>query len=92
MPLLPTLHERHPGLQLDLNLTDTRLDLVAERVDQAVRLGSAQDSSLIGQRLVPIRYRICASPTYLARHGRPRQVADLTQRDCLRQLLPGFRT
>ena len=92
VPLLPALRERHPGLRLELNLTDTRLDLVAERVDLAVRLGPAQDSSLVGQRLVPIRYRVCASPAYLAQRGRPRQPADLTQRDCLRQPLPGFRT
>lgn len=92
VPLLPALRERHPGLQIDLILTDTLLDLVAERVDLAVRLGPAQDSSLIGQRLVAMHYRVCASPAYIARHGRPRQPADLAQRDCLRQPLPGFRT
>lgn len=92
VPLLPALRERHPGLRLELNLTDTMLDLVAERVDLAVRLGPTQDSSLVGQRLVPIRYRVCASPAYLAQQGRPRQPADLANRDCLRQPLPGFRT
>jgi DNA-binding transcriptional LysR family regulator len=92
VPLLPALRERHPGLRLDLNLTDTRLDLVAERVDLAVRLGPAQDSSLVGQPLLPIRDRVCASPAHLARHGAPRQPADLARRDCLRQPLPGFRT
>jgi DNA-binding transcriptional LysR family regulator len=92
VPLLPALRERHPGLQLELILTDTMLDLVAERVDLAVRLGPAQDSSLIGQRLVAIRYRVCASPAYLALHGRPSQPAELALRDCLRQPLPGFRT
>jgi DNA-binding transcriptional LysR family regulator len=92
VPLLPALRERHPSLRLELNLTDTMLDLVAERVDLAVRLGPAQDSSLVGHRLVPIRYRVCASPAYVAQQGRPRQPADLAHRDCLRQPLPGFRT
>ena len=92
VPLLPALRERHPGLQIELVLTDAMLDLVAERVDLAVRLGPAQDSSLIGQRLVSMHYRVCASPAYLAQHGRPQLPAELAQRDCLRQPLPGFRT
>lgn len=92
VPLLPALRERHPGLQVDLILTDNMLDLVAERVDLAVRLGPAQDSSLIAQRLMAIRYRVCASPAYLAQHGRPSEPSDLALRDCLRQPLPGFRT
>lgn len=92
VPLLPALRERHPGLQLDLFLTDAMVDLVAERLDLAVRLGPAQDSSLIGQQLLAIRYRVCASPAYLARYGRPRQPADLALCDCLRLPLPGFRT
>jgi DNA-binding transcriptional LysR family regulator len=92
VPLLPALRERHPGLELDLILTDAMLDPVAGRVDLAVRLGPPQDSSLVGQRLVTMRYRVCASPAYLARHGRPQLPTDLAQRDCLRQPLPGFRT
>lgn len=92
VPVLPTLHQLHPGLEIDLLLTDTLVDLVAERVDVAVRLGPATDSSLVGMQLASARYRVCASPAYLNHHGRPRVPADLAQCDCLRFPLPGFRT
>lgn len=92
VPLLSALHAAHPALQVELLLSDATLDLVAERIDIAVRLGPAVDSSLIGMRLAPVRSRVCASPAYLQRHGRPHALADLSQRDCLRFPLPGFRS
>lgn len=92
VPLLPALHERHPGLGIELLLTDAMVDLVLERVDIAVRLGPATDSSLIGLALGPLRYRVVASPAYLQRHGRPRVPGDLAACECLRYPLPGFGT
>lgn len=92
VPLMPALHMRHPGLKLDLMLTDAVVDLVTQRVDLALRLGPSTDSSMIGFRLRSVRYRVVASPTYLRRHGRPRAPADLANCDCLRFPLPGFRT
>jgi len=92
VPLLPALHAAHPGLELDIVLTDRVVDIVAERIDLAIRLGPPADASLIGTRLATIRYRVCASPAYLRDHGRPQTPADLAQCDCLRFPLPGFRT
>lgn len=92
VPVLPALHQLHPGLEIDLLLTDALVDLVAERVDIAVRLGPAVDSSLVGMQLASTRYRVCASPAYLKGHGKPRLPADLAHCDCLRFPLPGFRT
>ena len=90
--MLPKLHALHPGLEIELLLTDTVIDLVADRIDLAVRLGPPLDSSLIGLQLAPVRYRVVASPGYLSQHGRPRVPADLAACDCLRFPLPGFRT
>jgi len=92
VPLLPALHAAHPALKVDLLLSDTMLDLVAQRIDVALRLGPAVDSSLVGMQLRPVRFRVCASPAYLRKNGRPRQPADLAQCDCLRFPLPGYRT
>ena len=92
VPVLPALHQLHPGLEIELLLTDTAVDLVAERVDIAIRLGPVLDSSLVGLQLASVRYRVCASPAYLQNHGRPRAPADLATCDCLRFPLPGFRT
>lgn len=92
MPLLPSLHRQHPALELDLLFSDAVVDLLAHRVDIALRLGPAVDSSLIGQRLRSVRFQVVASPAYLQQHGHPAHPAALAQRDCLRFALPGYRT
>lgn len=92
VPLLPALHAAHPALKVDLLLSDSLVDLVSQNVDVALRLGPTIDSSLIGMKLRPVRFRICASPAYLRKHGKPRKPADLAQCDCLRFPLPGYKT
>jgi DNA-binding transcriptional LysR family regulator len=92
VPLLPALHAEHPQLEIDLVLSDAVVDLVAQRIDVALRLGPAVDSSLVGLQLAPVRPRVVASPAYVKRHGRPRVPQDLAQCDCLRFPLPGYRT
>lgn len=93
VPLLGALHERHPQLHVDLQLTDKVLDLVGERLDLAVRFGPTMgDSTMVAQPLMRTRYRVCASPDYVARHGPPQDLAELAGRDCPRVPLPGFRT
>lgn len=92
VPLLPALHARHPGIEVELVLTDAVLDLVAQRIDLALRLGAAADSSLVGLRLRPVRHRVVASPEHLRRSGQPRTPADLARCGCLRFALPGYRT
>jgi DNA-binding transcriptional LysR family regulator len=92
VPMLPALHAAHPGLEIDLVLSDAVVDLVGQRIDVALRLGPAVDSSLVGLKLAPVRPRVVASPAYLKRHGRPRVPQDLAQCECLRFPLPGYRT
>lgn len=92
VPLLPALHAEYPGLEVDLLLTDAVVDVIAQRIDVALRLGPAVDSSLVGLRLKPVRFRVVASPGYLRKHGRPRTPTDLAACDCLRFPLPGYRT
>ena len=92
MPLLPKLHALYPGLQLDLRFSDMNVDLIGQQVDIALRQGPAVDDSLVGARLARLRYRVCASPAYIERCGRPRVPADLVDCDCLRIALPGFQS
>lgn len=84
LPLLPQLHELHPGMEIELQLTEALLDLLNGETDIALRLGSSVDGSLVGLPLRLVRYRVYASPAYLERHGRPRRPADLAACDCLR--------
>lgn len=92
VPLLPEFAARYPDLSLDMRMTDAVVDLLAERIDVAVRLGRLPDSRFIAQRLMTTRYRVCAAPQYLARHGRPKRPGDLAAHDCVLFPLPGFRS
>lgn len=91
-PLLPKLRSRHPGLTLDLVLADHKVDLVAEQIDLAVRFGLEPEGELIATKLVPRRFRVCASPAYLVTAGAVHAPHDLSERDCLLFPLPGYRT
>lgn len=90
VPLLPEFMAAYPGVRLDLQLTDALLELVENRIDVAVRLGPLDDSSYLCRKLAPMRSRICASPAYLAEHGRPELPEDLTKHACLLLDMPGF--
>jgi DNA-binding transcriptional LysR family regulator len=83
VPVLSELAKRHPRLEIDVSFSDRKVDLIAERFDAAIRIGTLQDSSLIARRIGPARSVLVASPDYLDRRGRPEKPADLTSHDCL---------
>jgi DNA-binding transcriptional LysR family regulator len=81
---LPPFLDRFPDLKLDVDLSDRVIDLAAEGMDVAVRIGRQPASTnLIARRLAPVRMRICASPAYLDLRGRPSQPEDLTAHETL---------
>jgi DNA-binding transcriptional LysR family regulator len=82
-PLLPALSAHHPALIIDLGLNDRYVDLVEEGWDLAIRIGSLKSSSLIARRLAPCPTVVCASPAYLAKHGRPKTIKALSDHNCL---------
>lgn len=67
----------HPQVDIELDLNDRRVDLISEGFDIAVRIGSLADSSIISRTLAPCRHVVCASPAYLATHGKPQTPAEL---------------
>jgi len=84
-PQLPVFLRRHPEVELELELDDRRVDLIAGRFDLAVR-GSddLEDSSLIARRLVTLDHVLCTSPAYVERHGVPRSPEDLRNHQLIR--------
>ena len=74
---------RHPRVSFDLDLNDRRIDLIAEGVDLAVRIGRLADSTLIARRLFEARTVVCASPAYLERRGVPQTPDELAEHDCM---------
>jgi DNA-binding transcriptional LysR family regulator len=82
-PMLADFLAEHPGIEIDLNLSDSRVDIVAEGIDVALRIANLPDSSLRARRLGPIRTYVVAAPAYLERHGRPTHPAQLGEHACL---------
>lgn len=73
----------HPKLTLRLLLDDALIDLIALRVDVALRVGPLADSSLVARKLGCMGRQLCASPAYLAERGWPAQPQDLLRHDWL---------
>lgn len=83
MPHLGDFLDAYPEVDLDLVLTDSYLDLVAERVGLAIRIGQLDDSTLVARKLLPNRRVLAAAPSYLERHGVPEDVEALKDHACL---------
>ncbi|AOK56519.1 LysR family transcriptional regulator [Burkholderia stagnalis] len=79
IPALPAFHARYPDLRVVISTTDRFVDLVADGIDCAVRVGVLSDTSLVARRLGELAQVNCASPAYLARHGTPRSPDDLPE-------------
>jgi DNA-binding transcriptional LysR family regulator len=67
----------HPKVTLDVTLTDRVVDLLDEGYDLAVRIARLPSSSLVSRQLSSTRLILCASPTYVNRHGAPTDVSEL---------------
>ena len=68
---------RHPQVQVELDLSPRRVDLIAEGFDLAIRLGSLPNSSLIVRQVTSLAVGLYASPSYLRAHSEPHEPADL---------------
>lgn len=82
-PMVSEFLRAHPNLELELITTDRIVDLVEDRIDVAIRLGTLGSSSLIARRLAGHRRRLCASGDYLTSRGHPSDPADLRDHSCL---------
>jgi DNA-binding transcriptional LysR family regulator len=95
-PLITAFRSSYPEVQLEVLMTDSVVDLVAERIDLAIRLAPRIDSGFIGLQLMQTRYRVVTSPAWLKKHrafqkpsADPRQLHDQA---CCVFPLAGFRS
>jgi LysR family transcriptional regulator for bpeEF and oprC len=79
LPALPEFTHRYPAIDLDIRLNDRVVDLVAERVDVAMRVGAIQHAGLVARRVAQVNIVTCAAPTYLADHGEPKTPDELRE-------------
>ena len=89
-PAIPEFMARYPKLRLELNLQDSRSDIIGEGYDLAIR-GSdrLEDSSLVARRLMTMDHVLCGAPGYFAAFGRPAQPEDLKAHECVQFTLSG---
>jgi DNA-binding transcriptional LysR family regulator len=83
VPALPEFLAAHPGVEIEMELSDRYIDLVGEGFDLAIRVGQMPDSTLRARLLANSRRVVFAAPGYLASHGRPRNPDDLTRHQCI---------
>lgn len=84
-PHLSAFLDAYPRVSLDLVVSDAFLDLAADRLDVAVRIGvPTQDPGLIVRKVMDNRRVVVASRAYLERMGIPTAPADLAAHHCLR--------
>src|SRR5262245_43949410 len=70
---LPDFLARYPRITFDFLVTNRVVDIIRENVDVAFRVGRLSDSTLVARKVVDLTQIVCASPRYLAEHGRPAQ-------------------
>lgn len=78
VPLALEYMRRHPQVQLDLSFEDRYVDLIAQGIDVAIRMGKLADSSLGARYLGTNPWAMVAAPGYLKKHGTPRRAQDLS--------------
>ncbi|MEM1377519.1 MAG: LysR family transcriptional regulator [Pseudomonadota bacterium] len=82
-PYLSSFMQANSDLTVNMLLSDDLVDIVGEGFDVAIRIGELADSSLVARKLAPVRRVLCATPAYLAEHGKPETLNDLSDHNCL---------
>jgi DNA-binding transcriptional LysR family regulator len=77
-PRLPKFYEKYPDIRIDLMLEERVLDLPMREADVAIRMKEPSQADLIRKRLMSVRMRLYASPDYLAEHGEPKTMDELS--------------
>jgi DNA-binding transcriptional LysR family regulator len=82
-PAIAEFTQRHPQTAIEVLIVNRLVNLIEERIDLALRITDMPDAQLIVRPLAPCRSVICAAPSYVERHGRPRRAEDLALHNCL---------
>lgn len=83
VPGMTALLKHHPGLALEMVVSEQVEDLVAERLDLALRFSQSPDTSLVSRALTTLGSAAVAAPAYLEKFGAPSVPADLSNHTCI---------
>ncbi len=77
VPALPAFLARYPDMQIDMGVSDRRVDLIGDSVDCVVRGGTLTDPSLMARHVGDLQLVACAAPGYLRQAGTPAHPREL---------------
>lgn len=83
MPVVAELLNTHPGIAIELRLSNRVVDMVEEGIDVAVRVAHSLDGRYVARLLARSRLAFFGSPEYFRKHGRPRKPEDLASHRCV---------
>ncbi|MBN3770568.1 LysR family transcriptional regulator [Burkholderia sp. Se-20378] len=83
VPALSAFRERHPEVEIQLELTDRPMNLAELAYDVGIRFGELPDQRVVGRKLAANRRFVCASPAYLKANGVPKVPGDLRGHHCI---------
>lgn len=89
IPLLPKFSQRHPDIQLELELSEDSVQLIPKRFDVGIRVGAMNDAAYVARPLGPLRLPLCASPKYIQANGIPKSLDDLSKHRMLMLQITG---
>lgn len=83
-PVVAAMAERYPDVTVEVFAEQGLVDIVSEGFDAGIRLGEMIAQDMVAVRLTPpFKAVVVASPAYVGKHGRPRDVADLAKHNCV---------
>ncbi|MEH6443680.1 MAG: LysR family transcriptional regulator [Oceanospirillaceae bacterium] len=82
-PAIASFLRQYPQIDIQLNLTNERVDLIKEGFDMLIRVGNLDDSQLIAKRLGSAQRKLYASPDYIINNSSPKNIDDLCQHNIL---------
>ncbi|WP_027803756.1 LysR family transcriptional regulator [Paraburkholderia dilworthii] len=77
VPALPDFFAKYPDIDLEIGASDTPVDLFADNVDCAIRVGTVTDQSLVARQIGLSHFGLCASPDYWKKHGKPQHPSEI---------------
>ncbi len=82
-PIISKFLKAYPDIQINIQLTDRRIDMLEEGVDVVIRIGGVDDSNMVARQINTYPLVLCASPDYLEEHGYPKKPSDITNHACI---------
>lgn len=82
-PRMRRLLDRYPDLAVELHMSDSVTDLIAQGIDLAIRGGAVNEASLVARRIGSSAQHVVASAEYLDRNGEPARPSDLVRHSCI---------